>query len=228
MGEALGLKLVEQGHITQAQLGSAQQMQKSIGGPLAPILQKLGYISEAKLLEVIAELEGLKSVALKDVTLSGELMISLSRELMEKNGVLPIKRTDTTLTLAVADLTNLAAIEEVRFTTGLSVETVLMSRREIQRALNEFFYQEDSGRLPRQRDRQDVRELARTIEDEGLHEKQPTHQASSLAADRRARADAIDGLGVPPAKVMKALAGLMVEKGLITLDELKEEIARLD
>ncbi len=216
MGElAIGEKLLEVGLITKTQLESAKAMHTSIGGPIGPILAKLGYISEDKLLKFVAEQEGLKSISIDNVELSGELMITFERKFLQENEVLPLKRTGTTLTIAVADATNMAAIENVRFLTGLNVETVLMSRREIQQALNNFFYREDSRRLARQPlERQDVHELARELQSAGLHE-------GKLA-------EVPDAAPAAPPEVLRSLTLMMIDKGLVTRDELKEIVAEVE
>lgn len=213
MDDRIGEHLLATGLITEGQLKSAHEYQNSIGGELGAILSKLGYVSEEQLMGAVAEQEGLKSVSLDELEVSGELMITLPRELMEKNEILPVKRTGNTLTLAIADPNNVSAVDEVRFLTGMDVEPVLMSKRDIQRAHNQFFHQQStgrSGRLAAMGGHQDAHRLARELQDEGLHEKAPAKKAATLDA--------------PPEVVIRALVDLLAERGVIELEDLRKRI----
>lgn len=209
MGESVEDRLLAKGIITQAQLDSAKSMQQSIGGAIGPILSKLGFVTEAQLTAFMAEAEGLGSVSIADVELSGELMITFEREFLLNNQIVPIKRDGGTLTIAIADPTNVAAIENVRFLSGLNIATVLASRREIQETLNKFFYREDSRRMDRvPREHRDPHELAREIQVDGLQD--------------------VPAVGGPDgAEVLRFLVGLMVDNRLVTVEDLKQIIADL-
>jgi type IV pilus assembly protein PilB len=205
---------------------AARQVQKSIGGSIGPILTKLGHVSEEKLLQVAAERAGMRAVTLKDVKVSAENLLMFEPNFLEKHEILPVSQDGRTLVLAVSDPNDVAPVDEVRFMTGLNVEAVLMSRREIQKALNEFFHRSSGESVRLKRVTTDKSQLAREIQSEGLHQFESAG-ASSAVAGQSAR-DVVNNLGASPANLSHALAALLLEKGLLTADELRNKIAELD
>ena len=138
-------------------------------------------------------------------------MLTIPREMMEKNEILPIKKDGNRITLAISDPNNVAVVDEIRFMTGADVEPVLMSRRDIQRAHNQFFHQQStgrSGRLAAQRDKQDVHRLAQELKSEGLHDNRPTRTT----------------IEQPPEVAIQALVDLLVEKGVIDFEDLRKRL----
>ena len=230
VGGDIGDELLASGAITAEQLATAREMQNSIGGDIAPILTKLRYLTEQDMLERVAQRSGLRSLSRDEIELSGELMLTFEPEFLDKHQVLPIKMEGTTLTLAMADPQNVGVIDEVRFKTGYNVEAVLMSQRDIQRALNDYFHQSgDSDRL--RVFGTDKRRLAREILEEGLHAPAKPAKPDEPAVSENIgapEANDLDSLGVPPARIMKALASLMIEKDLISFEELKAKLADLN
>ena len=230
IGGDIGDELLASGAITAEQLATAREMQNSIGGDIAPILTKLRYLTEQDMLERVAQRSGLRSLSRDEIELSGELMLTFEPEFLDKHEVLPIKMEGTTLTLAMADPQNVGVIDEVRFKTGYNVEAVLMSRRDIQRALNDYFHQSgDSDRL--RVFGTDKRRLAREILEEGLHAPAKPAKPDEPAVSENIgapEANDLDSLGVPPARIMKALASLMIEKDLISFEELQAKLADLN
>ena len=223
----IGDALLAGGTITAEQLATARKMQKSVGGDIGPILTKLRYLTEQDMLEKVAQRSGLRAVSRDEIELSGELMLSFEPEFLDKHQVLPIKMEGTTLTLAMADPQNVGVIDEVRFKTGYNVKSVLMSRRDIQRALNEYFHQ--SGESDRLRVfGTDQRSLAREILEEGLHEPAEPDEPAVPEDSGAPEANDLDALGAPPARIMKALASLMIEKDLISFEELQGKLAELN
>ncbi len=66
-------------------------------------------------------------------------------KLMAKHRVLPVFRRGKRLFLAVADPTNLHAIDEIKFATGLGVEAVVVEDDKLQKAVDKAIEQADAG-----------------------------------------------------------------------------------
>ena len=64
--------------------------------------------------------------------------------LMSKHQVVPLFRRGNRLFVGVADPTNLAALDEVKFATGISTEAVLVEERTLARVLDELLDEQDS------------------------------------------------------------------------------------
>jgi type IV pilus assembly protein PilB len=78
------------------------------------------------------------------VNLDLEVVRLVSDKLLAKHRVLPLFRRGKRLFLAVADPTNLHAIDEVRFGTGLGVEAIVVEDDKLQRAIDKALEQVDN------------------------------------------------------------------------------------
>jgi type IV pilus assembly protein PilB len=78
------------------------------------------------------------------VNLDLEIVRLVSDKLLAKHRVLPLFRRGKRLFLAVADPTNLHAIDEVRFGTGLGVEAIVVEDDKLQKAIDKALEQVDN------------------------------------------------------------------------------------
>jgi type IV pilus assembly protein PilB len=78
------------------------------------------------------------------VNLDLEIVRLVSDKLLAKHRVLPLFRRGKRLFVAVADPTNLHAIDEVRFGTGLGVEAIVVEDDKLQRAIDKALEQVDN------------------------------------------------------------------------------------
>lgn len=214
MGEALGRELVASGLMTEEQLESAVKYQSEIGGSLPRIIAKLGLVKEQDLIALMAKREGMEVAGQEELKVDEEIAAKLPRELLEKHDFLPISHSPSQLRLALFDPSDLSAVEEVRFRTGLEVVAVLAPSREIQKALARYYSKGgvDTPR-PSHRPKKDVHEVAR--------------QVGGLPGPGEA-IRAVAEIEASPAKLIKALAALLVEKRVITAGELKDTVRRLE
>jgi hypothetical protein len=213
MGEEdghIGTALVEAGLITPTQLETALQYQKSIGGRLGRILGKLGYVKEEKLLEFVANQQGLDLVSLKGFDPEERLMKLVAGEFWERHGMVPYSLEGSVLKVAMGDAGDIPAIDELRFTTSLTVVPALASPSEVQTVLNKYLYKDEEG-APSARAHRDIHDVAREIEAQGSV-KPPETEAKQL----------VDGTN--PAKLARSLAVLLVQKGVISTHDLSQSL----
>jgi type IV pilus assembly protein PilB len=78
------------------------------------------------------------------VNLDLEIVRLVSDKLLSKHRVLPLYRRGKRLFLAVADPTNLHAIDEVKFATGLGVEAIVVDDDKLQKAIDKALEQVDN------------------------------------------------------------------------------------
>src|SRR5215475_3959081 len=78
------------------------------------------------------------------VNLDLDVVRLVSDKLLAKHRVLPLFRRGKRLFLAVADPTNLHAIDEVRFGTSLGIETIVVEDDKLQRAIDKALEQMDN------------------------------------------------------------------------------------
>jgi len=209
MEDKIGRALLDKGIISQEQLDRALDYQRSIGGKLGTILVKLRFVKEDQLANLLADQQDLSSVRLQDIEITKELMDLIPREIIEKHEVLPIKRDGGTLTVAMPDPTDFPTIEEVRFVTGLSIEAVLITRTDAQKAISQHYYSADdsAGAGAAKRSRSAMHDVAREM--------------SGKAKAPPSGPGAVEDIDAPPAKLMKVIASMLVEQGVLDHEELK-------
>jgi type IV pilus assembly protein PilB len=133
----LGELLLEEGVITHEQLAGA--LTASNGARLGETLVTQGLVSEEKLYRIIAKQHGARFVLLRDITPEQEAVKLLSAATARRYRCLPLKRTPDTLQLAIADPLNVLAVSDISLITGLKVELVVMTPRDIEKALARLY-----------------------------------------------------------------------------------------
>ena len=139
MAVKLGEMLTKAGLITQDQLGEALEAQKKNGGKLGYNLIKLGFVDEDDITRLLSEQYGVPSINLRHFTVDEAVIKLIPSEVAQKYLVLPVNRTGATLTIALADPTNVFAMDDIKFMTGYNVEPVVASEIAIREAIEEYY-----------------------------------------------------------------------------------------
>ena len=135
----IGEILVEHRYITQEQLDEGLAKQKSLGLPLGKALVKLGFIEEAKILDVLAAQLDLQHVVLENFKFDPAITGLISEEMARSYRVIPLYERDGVLTVAMVDPTNLRSLDHMKFKTGKEVEPVIATDAEIMGAIDKAF-----------------------------------------------------------------------------------------
>jgi type IV pilus assembly protein PilB len=139
MSAKLGEILVRENLITSQQLREALEYQRSSGGRLGSNLVKLGIISDDVITAVLSRQYGVPSINLELFQIENETIKLISHEVALKYSVLPISKVGATLTLAMADPTNVFAMDDIKFMTGLNVEPVIASEASLTIAIGKYY-----------------------------------------------------------------------------------------
>ncbi len=139
MSAKLGEILVRESLITPQQLREALDYQRASGGRLGSNLVKLGVISDDVITAVLSRQYGVPSINLDLFHIEPTIIRLISQEVALKYTVLPISRVGATLTLAMADPTNVFAMDDIKFMTELNVEPVIASEASIQMAIGKYY-----------------------------------------------------------------------------------------
>lgn len=110
----IGEKLVALGLISQDQLQIALTEQKNTKKLFGAILVDMGFITESALGEVLAESSGTKKFDPKTAMLDSSVVRRLPKEIAVRHKVLPVSYENDMLQLAMADVYNVLAIDQVR------------------------------------------------------------------------------------------------------------------
>ena len=131
----LGDLLVGEGLISPEQLQRALQEQKRSNEKLGSILVRLGLLNEDQLIGFLSRQYGLPSITLSQLDIDPEVLKLVPANMAKKYEVLPVKRVGNALTLAMADPTNVFAIDDIAFVTNLQVLPVVASQGAIRKAI---------------------------------------------------------------------------------------------
>lgn len=135
----LGDLLIGVGAITSEHLNQALEIQENTDKKLGEILISQRFITESELIEVLEFQLGIPHLELEKFFIDPEIPMLISDTLAKRHQIIPIKRKENTLTLAMSDPLNLYAIEDVELATGLIVEPVIVTRKDIQEALDQYY-----------------------------------------------------------------------------------------
>jgi type IV pilus assembly protein PilB len=139
MSAKLGEVLLKENLITPQQLKEALDYQRVNGGRLGSTLVKLGILSDEEVTAVLSRQYGVPSVNLDLFEIDPAAVSLVPRETAERYSVLPLSRVGATLTLAMVDPTNVFAIDDIKFMTGLSVEPVVVSETALGSAIAKYY-----------------------------------------------------------------------------------------
>ncbi|HET9527096.1 MAG TPA: type IV-A pilus assembly ATPase PilB [Pyrinomonadaceae bacterium] len=139
MSAKLGEILVRENLISPQNLREALDYQREHGGRLGFNLVKLGLVSDDMITAVLSRQYGIPSVNLDLFNIDPNVLRLIPQEVAQKHCVLPLSRVGATLTLAMVDPTNVFAMDDVKFMTGLNVEPVVVAEGSVQQAIAKYY-----------------------------------------------------------------------------------------
>jgi type IV pilus assembly protein PilB len=137
--ERLGDLLVREKLISREQLDKALQEQKQSGTRVGYNLVKLGFIAETELTKILARQFKMPAVDLSRFEVDPRIAKLVPADLAMKHLVLPLKRDGRTLTVAMADPTNLGVLEDLKFITRYDIFPVIGGEFSIKSAVDKIY-----------------------------------------------------------------------------------------
>jgi len=135
----LGELLLREKLITPLQLQQAIEEQKNAGGRLGYQLTKMGFIEENELTAFLSKQYGVPSIDLNEFDIEVDIIKLIPKEVVLKHQIVPVNRTGSTLIVAMADPSNIFAIDDIKFLTGYNVEVVVASEQAIEGAVEKYY-----------------------------------------------------------------------------------------
>lgn len=137
--DRIGELLVKENLITPLQLKNAVTSQRSSGGRLGHELTKLGYIEENELIAFLSKQYSVPSINLSEFEIDAEVLKVLPKEVVTRHQVIPVNRTGSTLIVAMADPSNIYAVDDIKFITGLKIDVVVASEQAIAESIEKYY-----------------------------------------------------------------------------------------
>jgi type IV pilus assembly protein PilB len=131
--------LVRGGVVSRDQLNRAQQKGRDSGSSVMKELIQLGFTTEQTLTEFLAKQFGIEKIELTPEEIEESVFSLVPPQLTQKHQLVQTKLTGSILTVAMADPTDLIAINEIKFITGYGVRVVLASPSAIKKTLDHRF-----------------------------------------------------------------------------------------
>ncbi len=138
-GDRLAQILVQEGLLTREQLVQAQVEQRSSKCRLPYAVVKLGLASEIEVTKLLARQYRMPAVDLQRFEVDARILKLIPPDVAQKHIVVPLKREGRTLTVALADPTDIGLLEDLKFITRYDLFPVLAGEFTL-RALIEKHY----------------------------------------------------------------------------------------
>ena len=198
--ERLGDLLVREGLITREQLEKALQEQRQSGTRVGYNLVKLGFIQETELTKMLARQYKMPAVDLTKFEVDPRIAKLIPGDIAIKHLVLPLKRDGRTLTVAMADPTNLGVLDDLKFITRYDIFPVIGGEFTLKGAIEKLY--ENTAETQ-------VNDLLSVIDDmegdvEVVEDKEEDQAAANLSAQME---------DAPVVKLINAILTDAVKKG---------------
>jgi len=178
--ERIGELLVREGLITSDQLAKALQEQKQNGTRVGYNLVKLGFIPEVELTKMLAKQHRMPAVDLSRFEVDPKIAKMIPADLAQKNLVIPLKRDGRTLTVAMADPSNLGVLEDLKFITRYDIFPVIAGEYTLRHMIDKVFGSADDAQMASLMDT--INELAAAGDVEVLEDQEEDVSQAALQA----------------------------------------------
>ena len=204
----LGEILIEEGVINDLQLATALGDQKQWGGKIGEILLRMKMMTEEDLAFALQTRLKVKWLSLKEMTIQEAIIKLVPEETAKQFLVVPVGIKKTTLYIAMTDPTDLKTLDTLSFNLGMMIKPVIATLTDIKWAIARYY--------------------DKTIPDEEVaavqaEAKQAPSEDKGKGADLQKRIEKKQF-----ENNLKGLVSLLIEKGLITQEELAEKMADFD
>ena len=135
----IGELLVREKVLSLQQLQQAQDEAKRTGKRLGATLAKMGMVPDNVLTQMVARQYSLPAINLSEIEIDPNVLKLIPKDICEKHQVIPVRRQGPTLIVAMADPSNIYAIDELKFLTQYNIDPVVASDAAIETALARYY-----------------------------------------------------------------------------------------
>jgi type IV pilus assembly protein PilB len=226
----LGELLLSEGLIDEVQLSSAIGHQRNWGGKLGSTLVELGFISDQDIARVLEN--QLKQHVLGDNDLIPEegMVELLDGQEAHRLEVLPLRYEGSMLVLAMSNPYDLALIDELGYKLGRRIKGVLAVESSLRRAIKKYYFGEDGGKDYKIDMKKGGAATANmeVVHSDHRYTEDETEKPRTEDAGKPRQTGAPKKVEPSAELISKALAYLLIEKGIIKRDELIDKMRSLN
>ena len=144
MSSRIAELLLQQGVIDEGQMAQAIEQSSQNNELINFALVNMGVIEESELSNIISKKYGLPLVDILEKDIAPETIGLIPQHLCRKHLLVPVELVSSTLTVAMADPSNIIALNDVKFITGYDVRVVLSGASELKAKLEKMFEEDIS------------------------------------------------------------------------------------
>ena len=137
-------ELIKKSFVTEKHVSDAFQQRNSVGKSAQEILIELGHLQSSDLYEVAQQVREGHSIDLDAGVINLKILQLIRREDALRYGVVPFAKEGGTLIVAMSDPSDIFAIDNLAFMTGLNVKAGLSSHAQISQWIQKYYFQQDS------------------------------------------------------------------------------------
>jgi type IV pilus assembly protein PilB len=190
--DRIGEQLIHEGLLTREQLTKALEDARQGGTRVGFSLVKLGFLGEQDLVRALARQHRIPAVDLERVKLDPRVLRLIPAEMAVKHQVLPLRRVGRTLTVAMANPTDLGVLDDLKFVSRLDIEPVIAGDFSLRKIIEKEYEASDER----------INDLLKQIESEDIEvveDREEEISATALAA------------AVDEAPVVKLINGILTD-----------------
>ncbi len=131
--------LIGKGLITQEQAAAARAKAEQDGTTIIDNIIILGFLAEETVMMLLASEYGMECFDLSGYKIPPEVIAAMPPDIVRRYKVVPVMRNGQTLTVALADPTDVETLDSLRYILKTDVEGVLVSRKQIKEAITHYY-----------------------------------------------------------------------------------------
>jgi len=135
----LGERLIDAGLVTHDQLDLALREQKRTGERVGEILINLGFVTQEQISAVLASQAGVAFIQLDSYLIEAGALKAIPEAMARRHKMIPILLEPPRLTIALANVFDVLAIDEVQRVTGYVVDAVSSTESGILAAIDQYY-----------------------------------------------------------------------------------------
>lgn len=135
----LGDILIKQGLLKPDQVAVAMEEQKKTGNRLTAAILSLGLMKENQILRALEKHFAVPGVEINSFEIDSSVTALVTRDICEKNLLIPLQKAGNTLVVAFSDPSNIMVKEDLRFITRCRIQAVVGTETAILAGIEKFY-----------------------------------------------------------------------------------------
>lgn len=141
----IGQILVDLGYLNDDQLWDILEEQKQSSGLLGQVAVRMGMVTDGQVTEALAEQWGMPVINLAETNIPPQVLEIVPETMAEIYKIMPVSMRDDTLTVAMADPQNVAALDDLRNFLGHEVRGAVSSLADVEEAIARYYADRDES-----------------------------------------------------------------------------------